>query len=147
MFNLMSAAAAKPNRIKFSSCFFFLPWLEVLLDCSINHCSINHCPVVKYQAGLGLSDAALERSNLILAKTAPGKGDSTETYCISSQPSMVFFLHCSKSQFVLVPRYYVCCTLQPGTVPWHFSIPGSDQTGVSCPCPVLVPVKLSLCSA
>lgn len=91
MFNLMSAAAAKPNRIKFSSCFFFLPWLEVLLDCSINHCSINHCPVVKYQAGLGLSDAALERSNLILAKTAPGKGDSTETYCISSQPSTVFF--------------------------------------------------------
>lgn len=34
-----------------------------------------------------MSDVALERPNLNLAKPAPGKGDSTET-CVSSHPSM-----------------------------------------------------------
>lgn len=123
---------------------FFLPWLELFLDCCI-----NHRPVIKYQGGLGLSDAALERSNLILAKTAPGKGDSTETYCISSQPPLClfFFLLCSESQLVPRPRCCACCILQPGIVPWRFDIPGSDQTGASGPCLLSVPVVLLPCSA
>lgn len=44
----------------------------------------------KFQLLAHSSDATLERLNLISAKTAPGRGDSTETHRLSSHPTTSF---------------------------------------------------------